>query len=310
MIDKAVIFNVQRFSTEDGPGIRTTVFFKGCPLKCTWCHNPEGIARKPQLMWYDVRCIGCGDCVVTCRHGALSAGESGISIDREKCEACGACADVCPAGALDLIGRTWSLEELMDEVSRDASFYKTSGGGVTLSGGEVLLQHEFAMNFMKECRKAGLHIALDTSGYVSGGIFEEAIGLADIILVDLKHFDAEKHLEYTGVPLEPILKSAKMTADAGRPVWVRTPVIPGATDSDDNIRAISRFIAGELPNCERYDILPYSNLCISKYERLGMEFIHADTPLVTQQRMEELKAVAESEGVVNVVIQGLTVRGV
>jgi len=198
----------------------------------------------------------------------------------------------------------------MDEVSRDASFYKTSGGGVTLSGGEVLLQHEFAMNFMKECRKAGLHIALDTSGYVSGGIFEEAIGLADIILVDLKHFDAEKHLEYTGVPLEPILKSAKMTADAGRPVWVRTPVIPGATDSDDNIRAISRFIAGELPNCERYDILPYSNLCISKYERLGMEFIHADTPLVTQQRMEELKAVAESEGVVNVVIQGLTVRGV
>lgn len=308
MPDRATIFNVQRFSTEDGPGIRTTCFFKGCPLSCTWCHNPEGIAAEPQLMWYSVRCIGDRECIGVCPEGALELRPDGMRIDREKCRGCGTCADACPSAALEIIGKSWSLDELLDEVKRDSAFYETSGGGVTLSGGEPLMQHEFAVEFMKRCRAAGLHVALDTTGCAAPVIFEEAAAAADVILFDLKHMDAEEHLKLAGVPLEPILRNARRLRELGKPVWVRTPVIPGATESDENIRAVARFIAGNIPNCERYDLLPFSNLCVSKYERLDMVFAHRGTPLIAHGRMEELKRIAEAQGGANVVIQGLTVR--
>jgi len=308
MADAASIFNVQRFSTEDGPGIRTTCFFKGCPLKCTWCHNPEGISSGPQLVWYEARCIGARDCLSACPEDALELTPSGMVIDRVACTACGECARACPAAALEIIGKKWTLDALLDEALRDSSFYKTSGGGITLSGGEPLMQHAFVCEFMTKCREAGVHVALDTTGYASREIFTEAAALADLVLLDLKHIDPERHLELTGAPLGPILNNARLLDGLGKPVWARTPVIPGATDSDDNIAAIARFIAENLPGCERWDLLPFSNLCVSKYERLGMEYKHRADPLITQERMEGLKRLAEELGVRNVVIQGLTVR--
>ncbi|MFA6448496.1 MAG: glycyl-radical enzyme activating protein [bacterium] len=309
MADEAMIFNVQRFSTEDGPGIRTTCFFKGCPLTCTWCHNPEGILMKPQLVWYEARCIGARDCIKVCPKKALELTPKGLVINRDLCDACGLCADACPAAALEIIGKTWTLDALFDEVRRDAAFYETSGGGVTLSGGEPLMQREFVCAFIEKCRAGGLHVALDTTGYAAEEVFLTAAGLADLVLLDLKQMGPDAHRQITGVPLEPILKNAKLLAETGKPLWVRTPVIPGATDSDENIIAVARFIAESLPNCERYDILPFSNLCTSKYDRLGMDFKHRGEPLISQERMEDLKRLAEEQGVKNVVIQGLTVRG-
>jgi pyruvate formate lyase activating enzyme len=308
MSREAILFNVQRFSTEDGPGIRTTCFFKGCPLSCLWCHNPEGISPRPQTMWHEVRCIGCRSCVDACPVGALTAGEKGISINRSTCSACGKCADACPAAAIEVIGRSWTLEALADEVIRDTAFYETSGGGVTISGGEPLAQHEFAMEFINKCKGAGLHVALDTSGYAAPAVFDPAAAAADMVLLDLKSMNPEAHLAWTGVPLEPVLRSARRLGETRKRVWVRTPVIPGATDSDENITAVARFIADNLPGCDRYDILPFSNICSSKYERLGMEFKFKEAPLVPMERMEELKAVAERAGVPNVVIQGSTPR--
>lgn len=308
MADTAAIFNVQRFSTEDGPGIRTTCFFKGCPLKCTWCHNPEGISGDSQLVWYEARCIGARDCLDVCPEDALELTPSGLKIDRAACKSCGKCAEACPAAALEIIGKNWTLKALLDEALRDAAFYKTSGGGVTLSGGEPLMQHAFAVEFMRGCRAAGVHVALDTTGYASTGVFEQTASEADLVLLDLKQFDPERHLAITGVPLEPILANAKRLAALEKPVWVRTPVIPRATDTDENIDAIAAFITENMPTCERWDLLPFSNLCGSKYDRLGMVFEHRADLLIEQDRMEALVKIAEGRGVRNVVIQGLTVQ--
>lgn len=305
---EATIFNVQRFSTEDGPGIRTTVFFKGCPLKCAWCHNPEGISPQPQLMWYDTRCIAARDCLAACPEQALELTPGGMKIHRDRCTACGACADECPAAALEIIGRKWSLDELFDEIARDTSFYENSGGGITLSGGEVLRQHEFAAALIEKCKEAELHTAVDTTAFAAPDIFDTVTGPADMVLLDLKTMDEAASREFTGVGLDLVLDNIRRLGQTSKPVWVRTPVIPGATDSDDNIKNICGFIAAHLPNCGRYDLLPFSNLCISKYDRLDMPFRFRKTELIDQKRMEELKALAESCGVSNVVVQGLTVR--
>ncbi len=305
---EATIFNVQRFSTEDGPGIRTTVFFKGCPLRCAWCHNPEGISPRPELMWYDTHCIAARDCLAACPESALELTADGMNIDRDKCTACGTCAEECPAAALDIIGVTWTLDKLFDEIVRDVSFYENSGGGITLSGGEVLLQHDFASALIHKCKQNKLHVAVDTTGFASPGIFDNVTGPADLVLLDLKTMDDAASREFTGVSLDLILENARRLGQSGKPVWVRTPVVPGATDSPDNIEAVSRFIVANLPNCERYDLLPFSNLCISKYERLDMPFRFRKTELPAQESMDELKSLAESCGVKNVVVQGLTVR--
>ena len=301
-------FNIQRFSTEDGPGIRTTVFMKGCPLRCKWCHNPEGIAPRPQLMWYDVRCIGARDCLSACPQSALDLTPRGMRIDRDACQVCGDCADACPAGALDLIGKTWTVDALVDEAARDSIFYEESGGGVTVSGGEPLMQPEFTTALLAALRSRGLHTALDTSAFAPRAVLEKALDHADMALVDMKLMDPAAHKQFTGVPLEPILDNLKYMAKRGLPLWIRTPVIPDHTDSEDNIAAIAQFIADELPNCQRYDLLAFSNLCISKYERLGMNFDFTSTPLLDPVRFENLKQIALSKGLKNVVASGMTAR--
>lgn len=303
-----VVFNVQRYSTEDGPGIRTTVFLKGCPMRCPWCHNPEGLDRRPQLVWYEVRCIGARDCLKACPREALTLTPEGMVIDRERCDACGICEEACPAAALEVIGKERTVEEVAAEVLRDRVFYEKSGGGVTLSGGEPALQAEFSRALMEALKTEGIHLALDTCGGVAWKRLEPLVKLADLVLYDLKLMDPDAHLEYTGVPLELVLENARRVAAAGKPMWVRTPVIPGYTDGEETIRRIARFIRDELPTVERYDLLAFNNTCNAKYRRLDLIFALAGVGLITEERMEGLAKAALEEGITVARWSGATAR--
>jgi pyruvate formate lyase activating enzyme len=287
-----ITFNVQRFSTEDGPGIRTTVFLKGCPLRCTWCHNPEGLSPRPELMWYDVRCIGARDCLRACPEGALELTLEGMQIHRERCTACGACAQACPAAALEIIGREWTPESLFAEVQKDAVFYETSGGGVTLSGGEPMYQADFVVALARLCHQVGIPVALDTCGAAPWERYTQVLPLVDLVLYDLKIFHADRHRAGTGVDNERILSNAQRIAAAGKPVWVRTPVIPGYTADTANVAALGDFIAGELPTVERWDLLAYTNLGKPKYHRLDRPYALERVELLTRSEMEALHAIA------------------
>jgi pyruvate formate lyase activating enzyme len=288
----AVTFSIQRFSTEDGPGIRTTVFFKGCPLRCRWCHNPEGLSPHPELMWYDVRCIGARTCLAVCPEHALDLTPQGMRIDRPACTTCGACADACPAGALEVIGRTWTAEALLAEVRRDAVFYDTSGGGVTLSGGEPLLQSDFVLAFCQLCQETGLHVALDTCGTIAWDRYQAILPFVNLILYDLKIWDGDRHRAATGADNAAILDNARRIAAAGVPIWVRTPIILDYTADEANIAALAEFIAAELPTVRRWDLLAYTNLGQPKYHRLDRPYALEGAPLLTRAEMEALHAVA------------------
>ena len=285
-------FNIQRFSTEDGPGIRTTVFFKGCPLRCAWCHNPEGLSPRPELIWYDVRCIAVRDCLRVCPVGALELTPQGMRIDRERCDVCGACAEACPAAALEVIGQTWTPEALFREVQKDAVFFETSGGGVTFSGGEPMMQAGFLLEIGRLCREAELHVALDTCGAAAWARYEQVLPLIDLVLYDLKIFDANCHQAGTGVDNCSILENARRIAAAGKPMWIRTPIIPGYTADPANIAALGSFISAELPTVERWDLLAYTNLGQSKYRRLDRPYALEGEPLMTRAEMESLHAEA------------------
>jgi pyruvate formate lyase activating enzyme len=292
-------FNVQRFSIRDGPGIRTTLFFKGCPLHCIWCHNPEGISPQPELAWYDLRCIAARDCLTVCPLDALDLTPQGMIIDRARCDACGACVEACPAGALDIIGRTWTPRELLDEAQKDAVFYDTSGGGVTLSGGEPMAQVDFLLEFCRLCQEAELHVTLDTCGLAAWEHYLQILPLVDLVLYDLKILDPVRHQAVTGVDNAAILDNARRIAHASVPMWVRTPIIPGTPDRPElgtadeaNIAGLGDFIATELPAVERWELLAYSNLGQPKYGRLDLPYALEGVPLLTRADMEALHAVA------------------
>jgi pyruvate formate lyase activating enzyme len=303
----AMIFNIQRFSTEDGPGIRTTVFFKGCPLSCAWCHNPEGLSPHPQLVWYEQRCIGARDCLAACPEGALTLTRAGMEIDRTRCTACGECEKACPAAALEVVGKTWGLDQLVEEVLKDEAFFRTSGGGITLGGGEPALQADFVAAFVRRLREKGIHVALDTSGYIAWKQYAKMLPWVDLVLLDLKHLDPRRHAAITGVPLEPIAANARRFCEEGARMWIRTPVIPGYTDSEENIAAIARFIAADLAPCvERYDLLAFNNLCVAQYKRLKMPYPLEHAPLMSKEAMERLRELAQECGAPNVHWSGAT----
>ncbi len=306
--DTGTVFNIQRFSIEDGPGIRTTVFMKGCPLRCVWCHNPEGLELKPQLMWFDVRCIGARECLAACPRDALRLTPEGMIINREVCDICGACAGACPAGALEVVGRDYAPSEALEEVMRDEAFYRNSGGGVTVSGGEPTMQPRFVEEFLRLCREGGLHTALDTCGYSSPDTLERLLVNADMVLLDLKTLDDERHRELTGVGVGPVLESARLLTGATKPLWIRTPVIPGCTDSEENIEALAAFIGDELKTVERWDLLSFNNTCGAKYRRLDLTWQFEDMPLLEKSKMETLAGIARGCGVQEVAWSGATRR--
>ena len=285
-------FNVQGFSTEDGPGIRTTVFFKGCPLRCAWCHNPEGMRAAPELMWYDVRCIAAQDCLHACPEAALALTPQGIQIDRSRCTACGDCARACPSAALEIIGKYWTPQSLLAELLKDQVFYETSSGGVTFSGGEPVLQVDFLEALLPLCKANHLHVALDTCGALPWRSYARLLHWVDLVLLDLKIIDPEQHKAATGVSNNMILYNSRRIAGLGIPIWVRTPVIPGYTQNSSNITAIASFIHRELPTVERWDLLAYTNLGRPKYHRLDLPYALEATPLLSQEEMENLWKIA------------------
>jgi pyruvate formate lyase activating enzyme len=305
---RGLIFGLQRFSTEDGPGIRTTVFVKGCPMRCPWCQNPEGMAPGKQVLWARAHCLGDGGCVTACPHGALTRDGDGVThVDAARCQACGTCADFCPSSALEVAGWERTAAEVAAEVLRDRGFYEQSGGGVTFSGGDPLAQPDFVAAALDLLGAAGVHRALDTCGAAGPATLAPLLGRVELVLLDLKQMDPAQHLEQTGVRLDKVLECARAVARAGVACWVRTPIIPGYTDAEANVRAIARFVRAELPRVERYDLLAFSKLCVSKYEQLGRDgAVVARLPLVSRDHMERLRAVALEAGLPTVVWSGMT----
>lgn len=286
MTGKATLFAIQQFSTDDGPGIRTTLFFKGCPLRCAWCHNPEGLSPHPQLMWHDARCTGARACLSICPERALELTPRGVYVDRNRCTACGQCADVCPTAALEVIGNDWNAQELRNELLKDRVFYETSGGGITLSGGEPMQQADWLGEFLPRLKAERLHIALDTCGLAAWDRYEGVLPYVDLVLFDLKIVDAARHQAATGVSNALILENARRLSARGVPLWIRTPVIPNYTADLENIRALAQFIREHLPRVERWDLLAYTNLGKPKYHRLDLPYALEETPLFTKAEME------------------------
>jgi pyruvate formate lyase activating enzyme len=296
--DNATILDIQRMSTEDGPGIRTTVFFKGCSLACLWCHNPESLSFARQVQWFGTMCIGCKTCIRSCPRGALVFEAGGLSILRDKCDQCFKCVDFCPSGAMEIKGTWWSLDNLVYEVLKDRSYFEKSGGGITVSGGDPLVQIDFTERFLSRLKEEGVHTAVDTAGFVSKVSLERMLPYTDLILYDLKLIDSRKHKKFTGADNQLILENAKFLAkyikEHGRPeMWIRTPVIPGATDSDENIASIGTFITNELSSVvNKWELCAFNNLCRDKYKRLDMEWDFKEDILLTRDRMNQLTSIA------------------
>ncbi len=287
-----VVFNIMRFAVNDGPGIRTTVFLKGCPLRCLWCHNPESILPGPELFIRTDRCIRCGACLEVCEHGAIRGGEDAFMTVRELCTRCGHCVDACWADARELVGREMTTEEVLEAISRDTVFHDESGGGVTFSGGEPLLQHEFLLSVLQGCRARGIHTAVDTSGYAAPAVLDAVAEVADLFLYDVKLFDEERHRRFTGVSNRLILENLRRLTARGAAVIVRIPLIPGINDDEGNIREIGEFVAS-LRGISEIDVLPYHDTGLAKYDRLGRVYGLRDVARPTPARVEEIAAVLQ-----------------
>jgi pyruvate formate lyase activating enzyme len=266
-----LIFDIKHYAVHDGPGIRTTVFFKGCPLHCRWCHNPESISPLKELMLMPNRCARCGDCVRACRSQALAQKEDGeVVADRSRCTLCGDCERTCQREAISLVGREMSLEDLVAEVEKDRIFYDQSGGGVTLTGGEPLFQPELAEALIDRLHQAGIKVALDTSGYAPAEVFLRLARKSDLILYDLKVMAESQHKKYTGVSNRLILRNLKALDKLGRPIWIRFPLIPGVNDGQENLKAMADFLL-ELKSVKMINVLPYHKGGVEKFHRLDRD---------------------------------------
>jgi len=266
-----LVFDIKRYSINDGPGIRATIFLKGCPLNCQWCHNPESISPQVQKFFSAARCIGCGECCKVCPVKACSMTPDGVVTNSVLCTLCGLCAEVCPTLAIEMTGRYRSPAELLEVIEKERPFFDQSGGGVTFSGGEPLLYPDFLIEVLEACGKQGIHRAVDTSGFVDTETLLRVAQFTDLFLYDLKMLDPDKHKLYTGVGNRLILKNLKVLADAGAEIQLRIPLIGGINDDDESVSAVAALVAG-LPGAKRaVSLLPFHDVAKGKDEKLGQE---------------------------------------
>jgi pyruvate formate lyase activating enzyme len=312
-----VVFDVYRGTSHDGPGLRTTFFFKGCSLRCAWCQNPEGIALEPEIWWDERRCIGCQLCVNTCANRALVFNGTHIQLDRKLCRNCSLCVKQCPTRALSYTGERWTQEDLLRQALKDKPFYIKFGGGVTASGGEPLMQAPHIKVFFKNLHDSGIHTALDTCGNVPWERLEMVLPETDCVLYDIKLFNSQIHKQYTGAGNELLMDNLFKLADYirkdkyNKQLWIRTPLIPGITATEENIYTISNFLTSELLDLvERWELCAFNNTCKKKYQKMGLTWALESESLLQQSVVNLLKQNALRTGFPNerLVLSGIVAQ--
>lgn len=287
----ALLFDIKRYALHDGPGIRTTLFLKGCPLRCVWCHNPESWSSAKQRLYKAAKCIGCASCVDACPEGALTLTPEGIRPTGQPCHVCGACADACPALAMEICGREWPLNELMAEVEKERDIMTDSGGGVTLSGGEPLLHPSYTLELLAELGLRSFHRAVDTTLYAAPDVVRAVAAACDLFLVDLKVMDSAAHQRYTGIPNERILDNLRLVASLGVPYWIRIPLIAEVNASEANLAATAAFLRS-LPHLpDEVDLLPYHDIGKGKHDRLGTTYNPDGLSLTAPSKEDQARCV-------------------
>ena len=305
MDGKPLVFNIQKFSTHDGDGVRTTIFFKGCPLKCRWCHNPESQRYEKELIFHHNKCVVCGKCVVKCPQQANSVVDGKLVFDRDKCTACGVCTDWCIKEAREIAGKEYTVDELVKEAKKDQIFYEQSGGGVTLSGGEVMAQNiDYIEQLCKRLHREGISVFIDTSGYTKYENLKRLIPFADVFLYDIKAIDSEEHKDYIGVDNALILENLVKLSNDGAGIYARLPIIGKVNATDEYINSVIRFLEDNHVKVQQVNLLPYHDIGKGKYASLDRPYDEASMVKPDKELMEHFKAMFEEHGFTKVLIGG------